>query len=190
MLHTRYQDSPIINILHLCRTLVTTNKPIMIHYSFTWCPFFHFRIVSRTHCTHLSYLLKVFLVATDAQTPLVFDELEHFENWLGILGDLSHWGLFDVFLMIRLGYIFWKVDHKLKCLFNYITARWHIINRTCHCLGELWSPGWSNVCQIFTVTFLSPLSFLTDLFGWSYYAQPVLEMESIVLHLLEGEVSA
>lgn len=174
----------------MCCTLVTTNKPIMIPYSFTSCPFFHFRIVSRTHYTHLSYLLKLFLVVTDAQAPLVFDELEHFENWLGIWGDLSHCGLSDVFLMIRLGYIFWKVDHKLKCLFNYITSRLHIFNRTCHCLGELWSPGWSYACQISTVRFLSPLSFLTDRFGRRYYAQPILEMESIVLHLLEGEVSA
>lgn len=44
-----------------------------------------------------------FLAVTVAQTFLVFDDLDCFEEcWSGTLSDTPHWGLFDILLIIKL----------------------------------------------------------------------------------------
>lgn len=137
-------------------TLVTTNEPILIHYSFT-CYTFSFSgsyLGPITLTCNIS--LRSFWLWQILRLLLFLMNLDILRTIYSIWRDSSHWDLSDVFLMITLGYIFWKVEHKLKCLFNYIVWSLSIISWMCHCLGEPWSPGWSNVSQVSTMTFISP----------------------------------
>lgn len=170
--HTQF---PLLLISYISIIFVTTNEPTLIHYYslkvmlfadflfFTSCSFSD---PGQQHC-----LLRLLLVVTVAQTPLVFEDLDSFEEYwsqicrTSLSWDLSHFSR-DYGITLKL-WVWGRNTPEVKCHFRHaISSRSTTV--TCHCVVI----KRAQLAQMVLVNSF-PLSH-TVLFGGSYPANPTL----------------
>ena len=117
---------------------------------------------------------------TVAQTFLVFDDLESFEEcWSGTLSDIPQWGLIDVFLIIKLGLRVTGRKSTGRGTFPSRPIKGAAASRTHGCCVGLDHPA-----EVVLLGFSIPLSSLSFLEGVSKHSPH--GGEGSLLHLREG----
>lgn len=154
-----------------------------------FCLIFGLRNQSRiSHNIQVIGIFSFLLIMIVSQTFLVFDEFEE-RNISQVFCKMSpSWNFSDIFHLRRLRLqILKKIPQKssinlITFYQGYIISTWH------HHWCWLWSPGWSNVCQIFSLlscSFFPP--FYTVLFEGSHSVRPAVE-KGVTFNLLNERV--